>query len=381
MTLVFIVDRRWGTVLGAEKSDKDVQLSSWAKQVVGNFGYLWGSDLEELSSAAVLAETLRRSEGFKFRRTAGFKVTLVSLALSAPVGLVTVAPAELQASLMSLLLNLLGLTLVGSVIGMGMMLWADFTWSPSDQPGWKSLYMAVHQALWREIELERRRLLYFGANSTRANPPKPLPKGVSHVGAESLCAEWMNFLGEDKVAVTSATADGGIDIVSSLSVAQVKNYSGSVGVAPVRELVGVASVDGRKPMFFTSGTYTQGAVTLADKAGVALFIYSAERGTLDPANLIAKKRLDQLGKKQADSRNISGASKQGADPKSSQSSKTAGNFSSGVKPRKQEGARVTPPTRPRVRSSPAHCPRCDYAPAPEEERCSECGFYFLLNRF
>lgn len=119
-------------------------------------------------------------------------------------------------------------------------------------------------------------------------PPAPQPLGVSADGAEKLCAYWMKHLGQTNVRVTRAQNDGGVDIESNDWLAQVKHYRGSVGVTEVRELVGVASVDGRTPVFFTSGQYTSSALAFAGRAGVLLFSYRAESGTLEAENVHAR---------------------------------------------------------------------------------------------
>jgi len=94
----------------------------------------------------------------------------------------------------------------------------------------------------------------------------------------------MQHLGAVDSQVTSFTADGGIDVVSARYIAQVKNYSDTVGVAALRELAGVASVDGRTPLFFSSGSYAAGAIEFANLADIALFRYDAVLGTLDGIN-------------------------------------------------------------------------------------------------
>lgn len=119
--------------------------------------------------------------------------------------------------------------------------------------------------------------------------PEPYPLGVSPDGAEKLCAQWMEHLGQINVRVTRSTSDGGVDIESNDRLAQVKHYRGSVGVTEVRELVGVASIDGRTPVFFTSEQYTSSALEFADKAGVLLFSYQAETATLRPKNVHARR--------------------------------------------------------------------------------------------
>lgn len=112
--------------------------------------------------------------------------------------------------------------------------------------------------------------------------PRPQPYGVSHEGAEHLVAEWMAYLGAKEVQVTRFSGDGGIDVSGLHYIAQVKNYAGTVDVASVRELAGVAYADGRKPLFFTSGAYASGAVAFAEQVGIALFVYDAINGTLSP---------------------------------------------------------------------------------------------------
>lgn len=120
------------------------------------------------------------------------------------------------------------------------------------------------------------------------NPPLPQPYGVSHEGAEALCAEWMRFYGEADAEVTRFTSDGGIDVTSLHYIAQVKNYAGTVGVESIREMAGTALDDGRKALFFTSGTYASGALSFADRIGMPLFIYDAVAGTLTGANAHAE---------------------------------------------------------------------------------------------
>ncbi|MCM3778390.1 restriction endonuclease [Microbacterium hydrocarbonoxydans] len=121
-------------------------------------------------------------------------------------------------------------------------------------------------------------------------PPSPRPQGVDARGAEEVVAQWMRHLGEADAELTSYTGDGGIDVTGSRSFAQVKHYATSVGVAPVRELAGVAANDPlhRQALFFTSTGYARGAREFADTAGIALFVYDAERGGLEAMNGLAK---------------------------------------------------------------------------------------------
>ena len=134
--------------------------------------------------------------------------------------------------------------------------------------------------------------LSTGKTPKRPAAPAAQAYGVSHGGAEAFVADWMRHLGARDVAVTRLSQDGGIDVTSTTHIAQVKNYAGSVGVPAIREMVGVASIDGRKPLVFTSGTYTAESIRTADAAGMPLFVYDAPAGTLTAVNPSAKRLLD-----------------------------------------------------------------------------------------
>jgi restriction endonuclease Mrr len=103
----------------------------------------------------------------------------------------------------------------------------------------------------------------------------------------------MSYLGAIHAKVTQYASDGGIDVEATDYIAQVKNYTRTVGVAAVREFSGVAKVDGRMGLFFTSGNYAAGAIDFADKADIALFRYSAEQGELYAANFKAEGMLER----------------------------------------------------------------------------------------
>lgn len=124
----------------------------------------------------------------------------------------------------------------------------------------------------------------------RPAPPPPQPYGVSHAGAEEFVAQWMRHLGAESVSVTQVSGDGGIDVISRSFIAQVKNLAAgsAVPVAAIRDLAGVASVDGRRGAMFTSGIFSSGGVSFADSARIALFRYEAAQGTLNAVNHTAQ---------------------------------------------------------------------------------------------
>lgn len=122
--------------------------------------------------------------------------------------------------------------------------------------------------------------------------PSSQPYGVSHEGAESLVRDWMAYMGISSATVTRLSGDGGIDVDSNEFVAQVKNYRDAVGAGPVRELLGVAIAEGKKPLFFTSGYFTSEAQAFAEKAQLPLFVYDAQNGTLECVNSSAQELFE-----------------------------------------------------------------------------------------
>ena len=96
--------------------------------------------------------------------------------------------------------------------------------------------------------------------------------------AEHLAVSHMRQLGFEDAVATRTSGDGGVDVVAKFAVAQVKHYqTGAIGAPAVQQLRGAAHKV-RWPLFYTSLGYTPAAVSFADEAGVALFVYSAQGG-------------------------------------------------------------------------------------------------------
>lgn len=102
--------------------------------------------------------------------------------------------------------------------------------------------------------------------------------------AEEMCAAWLRSRGDKSATTTQEGADGGVDVRSEKFVAQVKNYQGSVGAQPVREIHGVATAEGRKALFFTSGHYTDAALDFARSVNMPLIRYEFDRSRFEGAN-------------------------------------------------------------------------------------------------
>lgn len=251
----------------------------WAKATLASLGFLWGGDIDFKLEPAIIQKSNELTPKTRTRWWRhGLSIGLIVLAF------VIVGIENLE--------ELGALFLLGWLASVSFHGWVALKAYSSRE----SAKSEKQQELWRvvrgELANERSKLLKNGPfGPSKAPPPSRKSDGVDDVEAEHLCARWLAYLGEETVEVTRAKSDGGIDIVSSRCVAQVKNYKGSVGVVPIRELVGVASVDGRFPVFFTSGNYTKAAVDFSEAANVYLFRYDAEAGTLDARSSIARKAL------------------------------------------------------------------------------------------
>ncbi|WP_083885590.1 restriction endonuclease [Nocardia thailandica] len=69
-------------------------------------------------------------------------------------------------------------------------------------------------------------------------------------------------------------ADGGIDVRSSVALAQVKWRGGAVSRPDVQQLFGAHGSDfGKALLFFAASDYSQPAVEYADRHSIALFVY------------------------------------------------------------------------------------------------------------
>ncbi|MBB1013026.1 restriction endonuclease [Dietzia kunjamensis] len=106
-----------------------------------------------------------------------------------------------------------------------------------------------------------------------------------------------DHLGFKDARVTTASGDGGVDVVAKQAVAQVKHWGSQVGRPAIQQLYGARGIDHSKKMiFFCSGGYSRQAVAYADEVGVALFTFDATGG-YEAINESAK-RLDLTAKKQ-----------------------------------------------------------------------------------
>ena len=106
---------------------------------------------------------------------------------------------------------------------------------------------------------------------------------------EETAAAWVRQLGFEDAVRTRSTADGGLDVVASGAVAQVKMTATPIQRPDVQRLRG-AAFDRTTAIFYSLSGYSAGAVEFADLSGVALF--DVMNGMPRPVNDLARV-LDQ----------------------------------------------------------------------------------------
>lgn len=77
--------------------------------------------------------------------------------------------------------------------------------------------------------------------------------------------------------------DGGIDVLASDAIAQVKAHMQPIGRPDVQNLYGVATAQGKTPLFFSLSGYTAAAAAWAEEVGVGLFTFDLQ-GSPQPVN-------------------------------------------------------------------------------------------------
>lgn len=97
---------------------------------------------------------------------------------------------------------------------------------------------------------------------------------LSWQDAERSARDFLRHQGFTDAQLTPPGADGGVDVVSSVAIAQVKYQSRPVGAPAIVQLLGTThrkQYQGRLPMFFSSSGYTPKAITAARELGVTLY--------------------------------------------------------------------------------------------------------------
>lgn len=159
------------------------------------------------------------------------------------------------------------------------------------QPFPASALELIKPAYLHDVFIDLRQQLAGLAGSTE---PEPTPIRTPH-DAEQSAARWMRWMGFSDAAVTPIGTDEGIDVHSSLALAQVKTETVPVGRPALQRLFGVAHAEGKDGLFFSLSGYTAQALEWADRVELPLFTFDYE-GAVVPANDHAHELFQTAGR-------------------------------------------------------------------------------------
>ena len=118
---------------------------------------------------------------------------------------------------------------------------------------------------------------------------RPAPRfNMSPRDAELVAAQWMVFWGFYDAKATPVGSDGGIDIVSTEALGQVKYRTAKTGSPEINEFHGSSSGTKKFELFFTKEGYTNSAIERANEIDMALFVFNYE-GIPKPLNSAARR--------------------------------------------------------------------------------------------
>lgn len=110
--------------------------------------------------------------------------------------------------------------------------------------------------------------------------------------AEHRAVEQLWKWGRDDAKVTTAGADGGIDIAGKDLIGQVKWQKAKVGRPELQRLFGARGARQHLMVFFSLSGYSQLAIDYADSVGMLLFVYGPT-GKARHANRLAEKFISR----------------------------------------------------------------------------------------
>lgn len=95
--------------------------------------------------------------------------------------------------------------------------------------------------------------------------------------AEAVARDWMKQNGYRDAQLTKSGADGGVDVVASSAVAQVKHHAKPVRLPEVQRIYGIAAAERKKALIFGSAGFTPAAQEWANRHGVECYRFPPVR--------------------------------------------------------------------------------------------------------
>ena len=106
--------------------------------------------------------------------------------------------------------------------------------------------------------------------------------------AELIAARWMVYWGYYDAKATPIGPDGGLDVIASRALAQVKYRNVKTSRTEINEFHGSAEGSGKDELYFSRSGYTQNAIERAEDKGIALYVFN-DQGIPKPVNGFARR--------------------------------------------------------------------------------------------
>ena len=175
---------------------------------------------------------------------------------------------------------------------------AEFYWKQAAENGEPSSMYNLG-ILYKRIDQISSALYWFEKASQKGNlkakksldelRKMPGPQyNLSPRDAELISAKWMRYWGYFDAKATPVGPDGGIDVVASRAVAQVKYRNVKTSRTEINEFHGSAEGSGKDELYFSLSGYTQQALDRASEKSIALFVFN-DHGIPKPVNTMANK--------------------------------------------------------------------------------------------
>lgn len=124
----------------------------------------------------------------------------------------------------------------------------------------------------RAIREQAERISVTASVHIQKSPPDPLG-GMTWQEAEVAACNWMRLHGYWGARLTPKGADGGIDIVSPVAIAQVKHHAKPVGLGEMQRIHGIARSVHKRALFFSFAGFSPKAREWARAHRIKMYRY------------------------------------------------------------------------------------------------------------
>jgi len=131
----------------------------------------------------------------------------------------------------------------------------------------------ANRAAIREVDKAAKEIAQAYDNEAEGVPPGAMSWRV----AEAIVRDWMKQNGYRDARLTPSGPDGGVDVVASGAVAQVKHHAKPVRLPEVQRIYGIAVAERKKALIFASAGFTPAAREWASRHRVECYRFPPVR--------------------------------------------------------------------------------------------------------